>query len=116
MYRTTELANFDRLANSTIFMKLTILVIIVFGVLTGLTYSSVSPKAGLAVATLPSPLVKTQCYKTIRQSILPKTAFPAEIDVDTPILMWLPRWWFRIKPCFFPSFLAQFNLSMLLKP
>jgi hypothetical protein len=54
MYRTTELANFAGLANSTIFMKLTILVIIVFGVLTGLTsltYSSVSPKAGLAVAT-----------------------------------------------------------------
>ena len=53
-------------------------------------------------------------YITIRQSILLKTAFPAEIDVDTlihlvevdvdtlihlaevdvdnPILIWLPRW------------------------
>ena len=53
-------------------------------------------------------------YTTIGQSILLKTAFPAEIDVDTPIhsaevdvdtpihlaevdvdtpiLMWLPRW------------------------
>jgi hypothetical protein len=30
-------------------------VITVFGVLTGLTYGSVSPKAGLAVATSPSP-------------------------------------------------------------
>jgi hypothetical protein len=34
---------------------LTILVIIVFGVLVGLAYGSVSLKAGLAVATPPSP-------------------------------------------------------------
>jgi len=40
-------------------MKLAILVIIVFGGLTGLTYGSVSPKAGLAVATSPLLLVKT---------------------------------------------------------
>ena len=67
-------------------MKLTILVIIAFGGLTGLTYSLVSPKAGphcrhLAVATSQNPML----YTTIRQSILPKTAFPAEIDVATPI-------------------------------
>jgi hypothetical protein len=45
-----------QLANSTIFLKPTILVIIVFGVLTGSNYSStslsVSPKADL---TSPSP-------------------------------------------------------------
>jgi len=57
------------------------LVIIAFGVLTGLTYSSVSPKAGLAVATSQNPML----YTTIGQSILLETAFPAEIDVATPI-------------------------------
>jgi hypothetical protein len=92
MYRTTELANFAGLANShanwpirRFFMKLTILVIIVFGVLTGLTYGSVSPKAGLAVATSPSPLVNPMLYTTIGQSILLETAFLARIDVDTLI-------------------------------
>jgi hypothetical protein len=69
MYRTTELANFAGLANSAIFMKLTILVILVFGVLTGLTYSPVSPKAGLAIATSPSPLVKTQCFIQLLDSL-----------------------------------------------
>ena len=52
-------------------------------------------------------------YTTIGQSILLKTAFPAEIDVDTPIhsaevdvdtpiLMWLPRWWFCIRTLLSP--------------
>ena len=52
-------------------------------------------------------------YTIIGQSILLKTAFPAEIDVDTPIhsaeadvdppiLMWLPRWWFRIRTLLSP--------------
>jgi hypothetical protein len=68
-YRTTELANFAGLANSTIFMKLTILVIIAFCVLTGLTYGLVSPKAGLAVATSPSPLVKTHCFIQLLDSL-----------------------------------------------
>ena len=85
------------LANSTILLKL-ILVIIVFGDLTGLHYSSASlsvpPKADL---TLPSPLYcrhfavatgqNLMLYTTIGQSILPETAFAAEIDVDTPIFM-----------------------------
>jgi hypothetical protein len=56
-------------------------------------------------------------YTTIGQSILPKTAFLAEIDVDTPIhlakvdvdtpiLMWLPRWWFCIRTLLFPLILG----------
>ena len=45
------------------------LVIIVFGVLTGLTYSSVSPRAGLAVATSLLLLVKTQCYIQLLDSL-----------------------------------------------
>jgi hypothetical protein len=42
-------------------------------------------------------------YTTIGQSILPETAFLAEIDVDTPILMWLPRRWFCIRALLHPS-------------
>jgi hypothetical protein len=41
-------------------------------------------------------------YTIIRQSILLKTTFLAEINVDTPILMWLPRWWFRIRTLLSP--------------
>ena len=62
MYRTDELANFAGLANSPanwpirqVFMKLMILVIIIFSVATGSTYGSASPavslKADLTVAT-----------------------------------------------------------------
>jgi len=68
MYRTTELANFAGLANSTIFMKLTILVIIVFGVLTGLIYGSASPFS----VTSPSPPRRRHSSKpnaTIRNPI-----------------------------------------------
>ena len=62
-------------------MKLMILVIIVFGVLVGLTYGSgspsVSPKARLTIATSQNPML----FTTIRQFILLETALPAGIDV-----------------------------------
>ena len=62
-------------------MKLMILVIIVFGVLVGLTYSSgspsVSPKARLTITTSQNPML----FTTIGQSILLETALPAGIDV-----------------------------------
>jgi len=63
--------------------------IIVFSVLTGLTYSSaslaVSLKADLAVATNQNLML----YRTIRQSILHGATFQAEVDVNTPIFIWL---------------------------
>jgi len=110
MYRTTELANFAGLANSPanwpirqIFMKLMILVIIVFSVLTDLTCSSaspaVSPKADLAVATSQNPML----YRTIRQFILFGATFQAEVDVDTPIFTWLPKQWFCIRALLSPQ-------------
>ena len=65
-------------------MKLMILVIIVFGVLVGLTYGSgsppVSPKARLTIAT-------SLLFTTIGQSILLETKLPARIDVYTPIYL-----------------------------
>jgi hypothetical protein len=79
-------------------MKLMILVIIVFGVLVDSYWfdlrlrvpPSVSPKAGLTVATSQHPML----FTTIGQSILFETALPVGTDVYTPIYLWLPSWWF----------------------
>ena len=65
-------------------------------------------------------------YATIEQSILLKTAFLAEIDVDTPIhsaeadvdppiLMWLPRWWFRIRTLLSPLIPSPIQLIYAIK-
>ena len=86
MYRTTELANFAGLANSTILVNLTILVILFwcfdwFDLRLGVTESWPRHRH-LAVATSQTQML----YTTIRQSILLKTAFPARIDVATLIV------------------------------
>ena len=65
-------------------------------------------------------------YTTIGRSILLKTALPAEIDVDTPIhsaeadvdppiLMWLPRWWFRIRTLLSPLISGPIQLIYAIK-
>jgi hypothetical protein len=56
-----------------------------------LALPSVSPKANLAVAVAIAVAGSPILYTTIGQSILPETAFQAEIDVDTPTFMWLPN-------------------------